>query len=106
MYNAHRGMMPHQAPTNRLTELLEQIRVEFDTQAGSLGDSARERDQMGGLLNNALVQYSLTDCRWPVQNQIRELELIRDKIYQLEQQHISMKSEYVGSLGKHSRHPH
>lgn len=46
MYNAHRGMMPHQAPNNRLTELLEQIRVEFDTQAGSLDDSARQRDEM------------------------------------------------------------
>jgi len=99
MYNAHRGMMPHQAPTNRLTELLEQIRVEFDTQAGSLGDSARERDQMGRLKSGP-VQYLTIDNRCLVQNQIRELELIRDKIYQLEQQHMSMKSEYVGRLGK------
>jgi len=50
MYNnSHRGMMPHQVPSNRLTELLEQIRVEFDTQAGSLGDSARQRDEMSVL---------------------------------------------------------
>ena len=30
MYNAHRGMVP--APSSRLTELLDQVRAEFDNQ--------------------------------------------------------------------------
>ena len=30
MYNAHRGMVP--APTSRLTELLDQVRQEFENQ--------------------------------------------------------------------------
>lgn len=30
MYNSHRGMVP--APNNRLTELLDQVRVEFENQ--------------------------------------------------------------------------
>ncbi len=33
MYNSHRGMVPA-APNNRLAELLDQLRAEFETQAG------------------------------------------------------------------------
>lgn len=36
MYNAHRGMVP--APNNRLTELLEQLRQEFESQSRSTGE--------------------------------------------------------------------
>lgn len=36
MYNAHRGMVP--APNSRLTELLEQIRQEFENQSRSTGE--------------------------------------------------------------------
>lgn len=38
-------MMPqHPVPTSRLTELLEQIRVEFDTQVGQAGHGDRDRE--------------------------------------------------------------
>lgn len=47
MYNAHRGMMPqHQAPNNRLTELLEQIRAEFENSQSRVGLSDHEREQI------------------------------------------------------------
>lgn len=36
MYNAHRGMVP--APNSRLTELLDQLRQEFETQSRSTGE--------------------------------------------------------------------
>lgn len=37
MYNSHRGMVPP-APSNRLAELMEQLRAEFETQAGRAGE--------------------------------------------------------------------
>jgi hypothetical protein len=36
MYNAHRGLVPQ--PNNRLTELLDQVRAEFDNQTGRAGE--------------------------------------------------------------------
>ena len=33
MYNPHRGMAPP-APTQRFTDLLDQVRAEYDSQAG------------------------------------------------------------------------
>jgi hypothetical protein len=43
MYNAHRGMVP--APTNRLNELLDQLRAEFESQA----NRTQEYDQQSKL---------------------------------------------------------
>ena len=36
MFNAHRGMVS--APNSRLTELLDQVRAEFDNQQNRTGD--------------------------------------------------------------------
>ena len=36
MYNAHRGMVA--APNNRLTELLDSVRAEFDNQQSRAGE--------------------------------------------------------------------
>lgn len=36
MYNAHRGIPP--APSSRLTELLDQVRQEFDSQQSRAGE--------------------------------------------------------------------
>lgn len=36
MYNTHRGMVP--APNSRLTELLDQLRQEFESQSRSTGE--------------------------------------------------------------------
>lgn len=41
MYNTHRGMVP--APNARLTELLDQLRQEFETQSRSTGEFEHQR---------------------------------------------------------------
>lgn len=41
MYNAHRGMVP--APNSRLTELLDQLRQEFENQSRSTGEFEHQR---------------------------------------------------------------
>lgn len=41
MYHAHRGMVP--APNSRLTELLEQLRQEFENQSRSTGEFEYQR---------------------------------------------------------------
>lgn len=45
MYNAHRGMGPPgpAAPASRLAELLEQVRAEFETQAGRSNEHEHQR---------------------------------------------------------------
>ncbi|KAJ9643062.1 general transcription repressor [Coniosporium tulheliwenetii] len=70
MYNAHRGMVPG-APNNRLAELLEQVRQEFEAEAGRAGDYERQ-----------------------LANQIQEMELVRTKVFQLEQSHVALKTKY------------
>ena len=62
----HRGL-----PSNRLSELLDQVRQEFDGQSRS---SEHYENQVNG--------------------QIQEMEMIRSKIFQLEQAQIKMKNEY------------
>ena len=37
MYNSHRGMVPP-APSSRLAELMDQLRAEFESQAGRAGE--------------------------------------------------------------------
>ncbi|KAJ5204044.1 Transcriptional repressor rco-1 [Penicillium cinerascens] len=69
MYNTHRGMVP--APNSRLTELLDQLRQEFETQTRSTGE----------------YEHQLT-------GQLQEMEMIRQKVYQLEQTQIKMKQDY------------
>ncbi|PKY06888.1 WD40 repeat-like protein [Aspergillus campestris IBT 28561] len=73
MYNTHRGMVP--PPNSRLTELLDQLRQEFETQTRSTGE----------------FEHQLT-------GQLQEMEMIRQKVYQLEQAQIKMKQEYENEL--------
>ena len=65
MYNAHRGMMAHQVPNNRLTELLDQIRAEFDSQLGQAGRSEHERDSFSMASSIfMLMELPLIDLLW------------------------------------------
>ncbi|CAI7591481.1 Transcriptional repressor rco-1 [Penicillium manginii] len=73
MYNAHRGMVP--APNSRLTELLDQLRQEFESQSRNTGE----------------YEHQLT-------GQLQEMEMIRQKVYQLEQTQIKMKQDYEGEI--------
>ncbi|KAJ5985126.1 hypothetical protein N7522_012322 [Penicillium canescens] len=69
MYNTHRGMVP--APNSRLTELLDQLRQEFESQSRSTGE----------------FEHQLT-------GQLQEMEMIRQKVFQLEQAQVKIKQDY------------
>ncbi|KAK3617341.1 general transcription repressor [Elasticomyces elasticus] len=80
MYPGHRPQQQPPPPPNRLGELLEQVRAEFDTQS----HQSRDYDQY-------------------MNNQAHELELIKTKIWQLEQTHLGMKSKYEEEIQRLSR---
>ncbi len=42
MYNAHRGMPPGPHPGNRLAELLDQVRAEFEAAAGRTNEHEQQ----------------------------------------------------------------
>ncbi|KAL2816381.1 WD40-repeat-containing domain protein [Aspergillus cavernicola] len=73
MYTAHRGMVP--APNSRLNELLDQLRQEFENQSRSTGE----------------FEHQLT-------GQLQEMEMIRQKVYQLEQGQMKMKQDYEAEI--------
>ncbi|KAF1813145.1 WD40 repeat-like protein [Eremomyces bilateralis CBS 781.70] len=78
MYNSHRAMVPGApGPNNRLTELLEQVRQEFDLQANRAGDFEQS-----------------------VANQIHELDMLRAKLYSLEQTHHQVKQKYEDEIAR------
>ncbi|QIW98783.1 hypothetical protein AMS68_004301 [Peltaster fructicola] len=78
MYNSHRGMGPGpQHGGSRLAELLDQVRNEFETQAGRSNEHEHQ-----------------------VHNQIQEMEMVRTKIYQLEQTHSTMKAKYENEIAQ------
>ncbi|KAL0262109.1 general transcription repressor [Diplodia seriata] len=79
MYNAHRGMVPGAQP-NRLQELLDQVRQEFENEAGRAGEMERQ-----------------------LATQLQEMDLVRTKIYQLEQAQIAMKAKYEEELQRLQR---
>ncbi|RMZ87799.1 hypothetical protein DV736_g4978, partial [Chaetothyriales sp. CBS 134916] len=82
MFNAtqHRGnpnlgpAAPGQ-PSHRLNEILDSLRAEFDSQSR----------------NSEQVESQVTQ-------QIQEMELIRNKVYQLEQNQLKMKQEYENEI--------
>ena len=51
MFNAHRGMVS--APNSRLTELLDQVRQEFDNQQNRTGDYEQQSRFVGFRLSLA-----------------------------------------------------
>ena len=65
MYNAHRGMVqPPSSSNNRLSELFDQIRREFDTHAQ---DRAGEHDQNSEFVCFYLVLYrQFGTCTFPL----------------------------------------
>src|ERR1700732_5110578 len=78
MYNAVGGPNPHRgmpAPNARLNELFESLRAEFENQNRS---SEQIESQVG--------------------SQIQEMEMIRNKVYQLEQAQIKLKQEHDNEL--------
>jgi glucose repression regulatory protein TUP1 len=94
MYNSHRGMLPqHQPPNTRLTELLEQIRVEFESQAGENGRDQHQRENFSKQeLMEQHSQSAQTD-EPEVASQISELQMVQRKVYELETAHTNVKAE-------------
>ncbi|KAF2004517.1 transcriptional repressor rco-1 [Amniculicola lignicola CBS 123094] len=70
-------MVPQGGPTQRLNELLDQIRTEFEQEA----------------------QRSV-DYEGQITRHIQEIEMIRGKIYALEQQHMQMKNKYEDDIAR------
>lgn len=70
MYNPHRGLGPASGNA-RLNELLDGIRAEFENQARASGEYEHN-----------------------IAAQIQEMQLVREKVYQMEQTHIALKAKY------------
>ncbi len=86
-------------PNNaRLNELLEQVRAEFDTQIRqsdgfehqSMYSAARPPN-----LHTNFVRLELVSA------QVSEMQLVREKVYSMEQTHMTLKQKYV--LGARKR---
>jgi len=61
MYNAHRGMVP--APNSRLTELLDQLRQEFESQSRNTGEFEHQcMCPIFPFLHTATPSYTLALC--------------------------------------------
>lgn len=78
--NPNLGPGPPTQPNHRLNEILDSLRAEFDNRE-------RSSEQVEG----------------QVTQQINEMEIIRNKVYQLEQQQVKMKQEYDAEI-RHLRH--
>lgn len=114
MYNTHRGMVS--APNSRLSELLDQLRQEFENQSRSTGEFEHQCAFLSQV--SSVLQYSRQGRQcMPIQvrvgslmvilfanpinfpflvtGQLQEMEMIRQKVYQLEQAQVKMKQELV-----------
>ncbi|KAL2050771.1 hypothetical protein ABVK25_009009 [Lepraria finkii] len=78
MYNAHRGMVQPPSNNNRLSDLFDQIRREFDAHSQ---ERAGEHDQ-----NMAA--------------QMQEMELVRQKVYELERNQMQIKARYDEDIAR------
>ncbi|KAL1959994.1 hypothetical protein VTO42DRAFT_662 [Malbranchea cinnamomea] len=75
MYNAHRALPP--GNSSRMLELLDQVRQEYENTTRSSGE----------------IEHQMT-------GQIQELEMIRQKVFQLEQAQLQMKQDYEAEIRK------
>ncbi|KAG0648492.1 Transcriptional repressor rco-1 [Hyphodiscus hymeniophilus] len=76
MYNPHRGLGP--SPGNaRLNELLDGIRAEFESQARASGE----------------YEHSIAQ-------QIQEMQMVREKVYAMEQTHLALKQKYDEEISR------
>jgi len=76
MYNPHRGLGPNPQNT-RLNELLDGIRSEFENQARASGE----------------YEHSIAA-------QIQEMQMVREKVYAMEQTHLALKQKYDDEISR------
>lgn len=107
-YPPPRAMVPQGGPSQRLNELLDNIRTEFETesqrsvdyegQSKSQSHSQSQSPPPPTLTNGGGAPISVSFdglTRWAVSRHINEIELIRSKVYSLESQHNQMKAKYA-----------
>lgn len=58
MYNSHRGMGPGPQHGGRLAELLDQVRQEFDAQAGRSSEHEHQSESLAAACGCAAKQQS------------------------------------------------
>lgn len=91
MYPGHRGMggMP---PNNsqRLNELIEQIRAEFESQLRA--SETYENHSTIFLVAQMPAVFVIANVL-AVQTQINEMQLVREKVYSMEQTHMALKQK-------------
>lgn len=78
MYGPHRGLGPAPGTGNsRLNELLDSVRAEFENQAHASGEFERSMAQ-----------------------QINEMQVVREKVYAMEQTHLALKQKYDDEISR------
>jgi len=104
--------MPTQPANNRLAELLDGVRQEFDAQAGRATEYEQQRKSsvphLGPTGDSACVlsfriiwqtppssDPTNEQIHHPVTAQMHEMELVHRRIYELEQQQLQIKAKYV-----------
>ncbi|TVY47183.1 Transcriptional repressor [Lachnellula occidentalis] len=76
MYNPHRGLGPP-AANARLNELLEGVRAEFENQSRASGEYENS-----------------------IQHQLQEMQVVREKVYAMEQTHLALKQKYDEEISR------
>jgi glucose repression regulatory protein TUP1 len=94
MYNQHRGLAPPpQGGSARLNELLDGIRAEFENQARASGEyehsSKRAHSTIAAGFAGTLADFSFLT----VAQQINEMQMVREKVYTMEQTHLALKQK-------------
>ncbi len=72
MFNAHRGMVS--APNSRLTELLDQVRAEFDNQQNRTGDY-EQQSEFAELRLPSITSMHLSVSLFPGQSPLDKMAL-------------------------------
>jgi len=94
MYNPHRGLGPAPGGGNaRLNELLDGIRAEFESQARASSDY--EHSSKWKILESRWSQLHVTGrlLTCSVAQQIQEMQMVREKVYSMEQTHLALKQK-------------
>jgi hypothetical protein len=93
MYGNHRGLG---APSgnNRLNELLDGIRAEFESQARASGEYEHSSKlcPCGGREGDSGWDYA-NHLPQTVSQQIQEMQMVREKVYAMEQTHLALKQK-------------
>jgi glucose repression regulatory protein TUP1 len=91
MYS-HRGMGAPPSNVSRLNELLDQIRAEFESQVRQVDGFEHQSEfiRYSGRWRPESHKRQLTPI---VSAQVSEMQLVREKVYAMEQTHMTLKQK-------------